>query len=157
MTWRQHAACTGADSRVFFPDEHRRSDSLEARTICMSCPVVEQCLDDALTNKEPFGIWGGLTSRDRLRLTRLSRGFVRTCEVCQTRFVNKRQRPICSQSCGTEASQTPVTAATGRICVMSGVPHDWATIRRFTTLQSGVMLEWHKCRTCSIYERFEVE
>ena len=56
---------------VFFPRHHaerkneRLSRERRAKAICASCPVLEPCLDYALTIREPHGIWGGLNEMER--------------------------------------------------------------------------------------------
>ena len=56
---------------VFFPPHHaerkneRQSRERRAKAICASCPVLEPCLDYALTIREPHGIWGGLNEMER--------------------------------------------------------------------------------------------
>lgn len=45
----------------------------KAREICAACPIWEECLDHALSNKERFGMWGGLTPIERRRIERKER------------------------------------------------------------------------------------
>lgn len=65
------AACKDNDVNMFYVDEgpiHNQSIKLaisKAISICKSCPVRFECLTKAVTNKEEFGIWGGLTARER--------------------------------------------------------------------------------------------
>ena len=69
--WQENAACRGPQSVVFFPPHHverkdeRNSRERRAKAICASCPVLEPCLDYALTIREPHGIWGGLNETER--------------------------------------------------------------------------------------------
>ena len=64
--WRDQAACRGADLGLFFPE---RGESAEpARQICARCPAREPCLDYAVTNRIVYGVWGGLTGRERRTL-----------------------------------------------------------------------------------------
>jgi WhiB family redox-sensing transcriptional regulator len=44
------------------------SEINRAKDICANCPVQEDCLDWAMEQQEPYGIWGGLTARERDRL-----------------------------------------------------------------------------------------
>jgi WhiB family transcriptional regulator, redox-sensing transcriptional regulator len=61
--WRELAACRGDDLVLFFPE---RGESAEpARQVCARCPVREPCLDYAVTNRIAYGVWGGLTGRER--------------------------------------------------------------------------------------------
>ena len=41
-----------------------------AKALCARCPVVAECLDHALTVREPFGVWGGLNQTEREHLLR---------------------------------------------------------------------------------------
>lgn len=61
--WMDNAACAGADPDLFFVDVGMAAD--EAKAICVECPVRTDCLDFALTGRERFGIWGGMSSRQR--------------------------------------------------------------------------------------------
>lgn len=80
--WQLRAACRSMETAVFFmPDGSRgpqrtRREQL-AKSVCQHCPVLAQCLDHALRVREPFGVWGGLTAREReeLRDKRRSRSF----------------------------------------------------------------------------------
>ncbi len=67
--WRQWAACLGADPGLFFP--HRgRGLVRPALKVCARCVVIEECLDYALEigTSADFGIWGGTTPTQRIRL-----------------------------------------------------------------------------------------
>ena len=68
--WQLQARCRGVRSAAFFPPQGLRGETLvqheaEAKRICGSCRVVEQCRQYALTAGEQFGIWGGLTAAER--------------------------------------------------------------------------------------------
>ncbi len=60
-SWSARAACTGADVGAFF-DEERWP---EARRVCAGCPARAACLETALAEGEEFGLFGGLTPRER--------------------------------------------------------------------------------------------
>ncbi|MGY2066061.1 WhiB family transcriptional regulator [Blastococcus sp. SYSU DS0619] len=64
--WRLDALCAETDPEAFFPD--KGGSTREAKRVCTGCPVRAQCLEFALTNDERFGIWGGLSERERRRL-----------------------------------------------------------------------------------------
>lgn len=66
--WQDEANCLGVDPDLFFPE--RGASTREAKEVCRGCVVRESCLDYALTNGEKFGIWGGLSERERRRLRR---------------------------------------------------------------------------------------
>lgn len=61
--WREFAACFGMDADIFFVDQF--GDVSEAKRICARCVVRQDCLDYALANHERWGVWGGLSPRDR--------------------------------------------------------------------------------------------
>lgn len=63
MSWRDAAACGGTSGAAHFP-EKGESNKL-AKEICADCPVTELCLDWAMTHHEDFGVWGGLSARER--------------------------------------------------------------------------------------------
>lgn len=66
--WQDQANCLGVDPDLFFPE--RGASTREAKEVCRGCVVREQCLEYALANGEKFGIWGGLSERERRRLRR---------------------------------------------------------------------------------------
>ncbi len=61
--WMVDAGCADADPVVFFADHGR--PATEAKAICAGCPVRAECLDFALEGSERFGIWGGMTEKER--------------------------------------------------------------------------------------------
>lgn len=67
-SWQDHANCMGVDPDLFFPE--RGASTREAKGVCQGCVVREQCLEYALANSEKFGIWGGMSERERRRLRR---------------------------------------------------------------------------------------
>lgn len=69
VAWQLDAACRGAgvDPEVFFP-EGRGKTYRPARTVCLDCPVADECLEYALVHDERFGVWGGLSEQERRRL-----------------------------------------------------------------------------------------
>jgi WhiB family redox-sensing transcriptional regulator len=66
--WQRQANCMGVDPDLFFPE--RGASTREAKEVCRGCVVREDCLEYALTNSEKFGIWGGLSERERRRIRR---------------------------------------------------------------------------------------
>ena len=69
--WQLQAACRGPQSVVFFPPTQfeRKDDKFErerrAKEICADCGVRTDCLEYALSIREPHGIWGGLNEVER--------------------------------------------------------------------------------------------
>jgi WhiB family redox-sensing transcriptional regulator len=70
-TWRNRAACQGLDPDIFFPVSE--DDAEEAKGICATCAVRQLCLEHSLIHREREGVWGGLTERERRRLSRQRR------------------------------------------------------------------------------------
>lgn len=66
LSWREHALCAQTDPEAFFPE--KGGSTREAKKVCQSCPVRTECLSYALDHDERFGIWGGLSERERRRL-----------------------------------------------------------------------------------------
>lgn len=66
--WQERALCAQTDPEAFFPE--KGGSTREAKKICMGCEVRTECLEYALANDERFGIWGGLSERERRRLKR---------------------------------------------------------------------------------------
>ena len=66
--WQDEANCLGVDPDLFFPE--RGASTREAKEVCRGCVVRLDCLEYALVNGEKFGIWGGLSERERRRLRR---------------------------------------------------------------------------------------
>jgi Transcription factor WhiB len=64
--WMRQGSCVHADPDVFFPD--KGGSAAAAKAVCAGCPVRTDCLDYALANSERFGVWGGLSERERRNL-----------------------------------------------------------------------------------------
>src|SRR6476646_10392742 len=68
VDWQERALCAQTDPEAFFPE--KGGSTREAKRVCLSCEVRVECLEYALENDERFGIWGGLSERERRRLKR---------------------------------------------------------------------------------------
>ena len=66
--WQERALCAQTDPEAFFPE--KGGSTREAKRICLGCEVRDRCLEYALAHDERFGIWGGLSERERRRLKR---------------------------------------------------------------------------------------
>lgn len=81
LKWAEDAACQGKDegegSPVFFSTEPRGpgqpDPDAEAKAICATCPVQEECLAFALAKPERYGVWGGLGEKERETLRKKTR------------------------------------------------------------------------------------
>ncbi|MFJ4654218.1 WhiB family transcriptional regulator [Nocardia sp. NPDC088792] len=63
--WHQYAVCAQTDPESFFPG--KGSSPRAAKRMCLSCNVRDECLQYALANDQRFGVWGGMTARERRR------------------------------------------------------------------------------------------
>lgn len=66
LSWQSDALCAQTDPEAFFPE--KGGSTRDAKKICTTCEVRTQCLEYALQNDERFGIWGGLSERERRKL-----------------------------------------------------------------------------------------
>lgn len=66
--WQERALCAQTDPEAFFPE--KGGSTREAKRICAGCEVRSECLEYALEHDERFGIWGGLSERERRKLKR---------------------------------------------------------------------------------------
>ena len=66
--WQERALCAQTDPEAFFPE--KGGSTREAKKVCTGCDVRMECLEYALEHDERFGIWGGLSERERRKLKR---------------------------------------------------------------------------------------
>jgi len=71
--WQRLGLCRGRDSSQFFHPDGERGASrgrreAQAKSVCRACPVRKECAAQALASREPYGVWGGFTEAERLRL-----------------------------------------------------------------------------------------
>ena len=95
--WYQKAACKGADQDAWFPTVgYGNSQTVqEARVVCFSCPVQQECLNFALEHNEMYGIWGGYSPK--------ARNAIRRGENRKPPRKLKPQQPCQVKSCGEPA------------------------------------------------------
>ena len=70
LAWQVDALCAQTDPEAFFPE--KGGSTRDAKKVCGACHVKQECLDYALGNDERFGIWGGLSERERRKLKKRS-------------------------------------------------------------------------------------
>lgn len=68
LDWQLSGACQYTDPDLFFPG--KGGSTREAKAVCRGCEVRADCLEYALGNDERFGIWGGLSGRERRKVAR---------------------------------------------------------------------------------------
>lgn len=66
LAWQNRALCAQTDPEVFYPEKGGSSHA--AKAVCRRCTVRDECLEYALTHDECFGVWGGLSERERRKL-----------------------------------------------------------------------------------------
>jgi WhiB family transcriptional regulator, redox-sensing transcriptional regulator len=130
--WRVSGNCRNGDpERLFVTGAKQR----EARTICRGCPVLVQCLSHALDERIEFGVWGGMTERERRAMLK-ARPDVRCwasflAEVAARRATGKAAAR--SQSARKAAARVTVTAP-----VVLPTPVPSAPAERAAPVQRGV-------------------
>lgn len=102
--WVADALCSQTDPDAFYPE--KGGSTLDAKAVCAGCPVAAECLDYALANGERYGIWGGLSERERRKL---ERGLpieprTRLCPACGEEFrIRRGTQRYCSKHCQEQA------------------------------------------------------
>ena len=73
MDWRSHAACLEKDPELFFPVGNTGPALLqieEAKAVCRTCDVMDECLSWAMSSGQDAGVWGGMSEDERRALKR---------------------------------------------------------------------------------------
>lgn len=99
--WQRSAACRGEHAVNFFPPTHFERKDLRlarervAKAICRTCPVAAECLEYAISSREPHGVWGGLNEVERRQLIerRTMSGGVEPTAVAPASVPDAEQRP----------------------------------------------------------------
>ena len=65
--WAGLGRCASSDPDALFV---RGAAQQGAKIVCQKCPVIAECLADALDNRTEFGVWGGMTERERRAMLR---------------------------------------------------------------------------------------
>lgn len=64
--WMDGAVCAQTDPEMFYPD--KGGSTREAKKTCLTCDVRAECLQYAIANNEHFGVWGGVSERERRKM-----------------------------------------------------------------------------------------
>lgn len=109
--WRHQAACRDEDPELFFPvgeSAPALAQAEDAKQICCTCPVIEQCKQWAIDNRMETGVWGGLDEYQLSDIRRHRSPSRRPRARCGTRPGYKRHHregtPVC-QPCN-DANRT---------------------------------------------------
>ena len=70
QSWQERALCAQTDPEAFFPE--KGGSTRDAKKVCVGCDVRAECLEYALAHDERFGIWGGLSERERRKVKKLA-------------------------------------------------------------------------------------
>lgn len=89
--WYDDALCAQVDNDSFYPE--MGGSTRDAKKVCAACDVRAKCLEYALANHERFGIWGGLSERERRKLERVQRYEASEAEVRVWAIANGRECP----------------------------------------------------------------
>lgn len=68
--WMADALCAQVDNELFFPE--KGASSREARKVCSSCLVRKECLEFSVNTGQRFGVWGGISERERRKMKRIA-------------------------------------------------------------------------------------
>ena len=110
--WQERALCAQTDPEAFFPE--KGGSTREAKRICTRCEVRAECLEFALAHDERFGIWGGLSERERRKAKREAREAARQTEIDETQpavVIPLPQRTAARSETRETQESTPVSAA----------------------------------------------
>ncbi|MCA1833215.1 MAG: WhiB family transcriptional regulator [Actinomycetota bacterium] len=66
--WQEDAACRGIEPEIFFPISDEEAGP--AKAICGGCVAQQECLVFSFQNKERYGVWGGVTEKERIEMAR---------------------------------------------------------------------------------------
>jgi WhiB family transcriptional regulator, redox-sensing transcriptional regulator len=66
--WMDRGLCKETDPEAFFPE--KGESNRNAKSVCFGCEVRAECLEYALANDERWGVWGGLSEKQRRKLKR---------------------------------------------------------------------------------------
>jgi WhiB family redox-sensing transcriptional regulator len=90
MDWTTRARCRTTDPDDLFVQGAAQN---RAKQVCLGCPVRAECLADALDNRVEFGVWGGMTERERRALLRRRPGVKSWQTLLQTARVDYERKP----------------------------------------------------------------
>jgi WhiB family transcriptional regulator, redox-sensing transcriptional regulator len=101
--WTMRAKCRGMQDALF-PEA---SDQKRARLVCSGCPVRLECLAEALDNRIEWGVWGGMTERERRLLLRQRSDVTSWRSILVGKSNPQPAQPVASGSQSLSASRTP--------------------------------------------------
>ena len=72
LEWQSDGLCAQTDPDVFYPEHGDKHAAQVAKRVCAECPVIKKCLTSALRWNEPYGIWGGMSPKERQELRKIN-------------------------------------------------------------------------------------
>ncbi|MCL4414158.1 MAG: WhiB family transcriptional regulator [Actinobacteria bacterium] len=106
--WTAQAACTGSNTDLFFPERGRQA--ADAKAVCRTCSVADDCLTYALVQCENSGVWGGISERERRRMRARTAIECASCAICGAAVLPPRT-VYCSDRCSGERRSSEKTRA----------------------------------------------
>jgi len=108
--WTMRAKCRGMEDALF-PEA---SDQKRAKLVCSGCPVRFECLAEALDNRIEWGVWGGMTERERRLLLRQRSDVASWRSVLLGRANQQAAKPVPSGSQSLSDSKVPTQRSADR-------------------------------------------
>lgn len=105
--WRHAARCRGEDPDTLFVQGAQQRD---AREVCRACPVRTECLAHALDNRIRFGVWGGMTERERRALLRKRPEVISWAALLESARQAAQRSPAARADAGPPARRAAVPA-----------------------------------------------
>ncbi|MFZ5852716.1 MAG: WhiB family transcriptional regulator [Actinomycetota bacterium] len=110
--WASLAACRSADPDALFVQGAAQN---RAKAVCTGCPVRTECLADALDNRVEFGVWGGMTERERRALLRRRPNVTSWRRLLETAMTEWERDLLAPRGSGrVPAQRVPTPLATSR-------------------------------------------
>jgi len=103
VDWRHSARCRDEDPEALFVQGARQRD---ARDVCRACPVRTECLAHALDNRIRFGVWGGMTERERRALLRRRPDVVSWSALLESARRDAVRRHVAARAAATDSATT---------------------------------------------------
>ncbi len=88
--WASKGRCVSIDPDALFV---RSAAQQHAKAVCQKCPVIAECLADALDNRTEYGVWGGMTERQRRTMLLQHPNVPSWRDLFQTARINQAKRP----------------------------------------------------------------
>lgn len=127
--WMADARCSQVDPEIFFPE--KGGSDRDPKAVCGRCSVTAQCLQYSLDHNERFGIWGGVSERDRRKLKRANTPPKEPIMTDTTSDTTEILLPdyiveLAELLTATEGHRDPLVRATRKIVIQAAIALDQA-------------------------------